>query len=63
MTDSPPPSPASILRAQLIVEKAKLANAKAKKAKKKLGNPGYNKGCNQKGSGSKVQEGSEQGEG
>ena len=60
MTDSPPPSPASILRAQLIVEKAKLANAKAKKAKKKLSNPGYN---NQKGSGSKVQEGSEQGEG
>ena len=44
MTDSPPPSPASILRAQFIVEKAKLTNAKAKKAKKKLGNPGYNKG-------------------
>ena len=43
MTDSPPPSPASILRAQLIVEKAKLANAKAKKAKKNSANPATTK--------------------
>ena len=34
MIDSPPPSPASILKAQLIVKKAKLANSKVKKAKK-----------------------------
>ena len=34
MADSPPPSPASILKAQLIVEEAKLANLKLKKAKK-----------------------------
>ncbi|KAF8809354.1 hypothetical protein BYT27DRAFT_7337378 [Phlegmacium glaucopus] len=34
MADSPPPSPASILKAQLIVENAKLASSKAKKAKK-----------------------------
>src|SRR5271168_309273 len=43
MTDSPPPSPASILRAQLIVEKAKLANAKAKKAKKNSATPATTK--------------------
>ena len=43
MTDSPPPSPASIFRAQLIVEKAKLANAKAKKGKKNSTNPATTK--------------------
>ena len=43
MTDSPPPSPASILRAQLIVEKAKLPNAKAKKAKKNSATPATTK--------------------
>jgi hypothetical protein len=34
MTDSPPPSPGSIFKAQLIVEEARLANSKVKKGKK-----------------------------
>lgn len=39
MINSPPPSPASILKAQLIVEKAKLANSKVKKAKTQKNSP------------------------
>ena len=59
--DSPPSSPASILKAQLIIEKAKLANSKVKKREEELNNPGFDT-AHQEGRSGKVQEGSQEGE-
>jgi len=48
MSDSPPPYLASILKAQLIVEKAKLVNSKMKKAKKNSATPAATKASTKK---------------
>ena len=48
MTDSPPPSLGSILKAQLIIEKARLANSKVKKVKRNSATPATTKAASKK---------------